>query len=186
MKKYLNIFFSIILIATAVACKENNPTEEQKEKEENWNDIIWDVAPYSITMLVTDTEGNNLFESSTPGNWLDSPISALYDDKEYTYPKEETPQTKEYLAEITGLKVVNYNTLDGGAVTYLVFGEFNGDDTLSSEVQFSWPDGSSDVISFEHSCPYINNEPHPKTSFFLNGNPVSAVISLVKQPASAE
>lgn len=185
MNRILNIFLSIILAVTAVACKENNPTVEPNEEEENWEGIIWDVVPYSIRMLVTDTEDNNLFVSSTPGNWLDSPVTAIYDGKEYSYPGGEI-KTKELLVEVTGLKVATYKKTDGTIATYFEFGEFNGDDNLSSEVQISWPDGSSDTISFEHSCPYINHEPQPKTSFFLNGEPASAVIPLVKQSVGIE
>ena len=68
----------MILLAVLGACRSINP-----ESDENADYAIWDIGPYSILMEVTDTEGHNLFEVETPGNWLEGPVEATFDGKSY-------------------------------------------------------------------------------------------------------
>ncbi len=180
MKRFtFSILGAVLLLFTAVACGEK-PTTNQDEPD--WNDIIWDVASWCVSMEVTDAAGNNLFESGTSGNWLGGPIVATYNSKEYSYPSNNQVETKELLVQITGLRVRKREMIDHSFVMRIEFGDFNGDDTLSGEINFAWPDGTSDVVSFNHTCKYVDHEPKPKTSFSLNGEPVSGIIKLTKTP----
>lgn len=163
----------MILLAVLGACKRITP---EKNK-----DLIWDIAPYSILMEVTDTEGNNLFETSTPGNWLEGPVVATYDGKSYLFPSEDI-HTKELLVEVTGLSLIKIG--DPPSKTALVFGQFNGGDNLTADITLSWPDGSSDVIAFKHTVSYQDGVPSTKTSHFLNGEAVTAPVSIVKSSVS--
>lgn len=170
----------MILLTVLGACKSITP-ETEESKDNYRNDMVWDIAPYSILMEVTDTEGHNLFEASTPGNWLKGPVVATFDGKTYNFPSEETPDTKELIVEITGLSVKKIKkTGNTSQVTVLEFGELNGGDNLTAELTLSWPNGTSDVISFKHTVSYQDGRPSINTAHFLNGEAVSAPVQIVK------
>ena len=170
----------MILFAVLGACKSITP-ETEENTDNHRNDMIWDIAPYSILMEVTDTEGHNLFEASTPGNWLEGPVVATFDGKTYNFPSEETPETKELIVEITGLSVKKIG--NPSKVTVLEFGELNGGDNLTADLTLSWPNGTSDVISFKHTVSYQDGRPSTKTAHFLNGESVTAPVKIVKSSA---
>ncbi len=167
----------MILLAVFGACKSITPETDKSEDSRNNEYIIWDISPYSILMEVTDTEGNNLFEANTPGNWLEGPVMATYDGKSYTFPPENKP-TKELIVEVTGLSLIK--TGNPPSKTLLEFGEFNGGDDLTANLTLSWPDGTSDVITFKHTVSYKDGVPSTKTAHFLNGESVTAPVKIVK------
>lgn len=167
----------MILLSVLGACKSITP-ETEENTDNHRNDMVWDIAPYSILMEVTDTEGHNLFEASTPGNWLKGPVVATFDGKTYNFPSEETPDTKELIVEITGLSVKK--TGNTSQVTVLEFGELNGGDNLTADLTLNWPNGTSDVITIKHTVSYQDNRPSTKTAHFLNGEAVSAPVQIVK------
>ena len=179
MKKRTKLLMlAVTIFPFFVAC---NKHEQQSDNKEH---LIWDFAPYVIWMEVTDSEGNNLFESSTKGNWLNGPVSAVFKGIEYTFPsdnEEDSPETKELLVPITGLSVSKYVTLSISK-TCLVFGELNGGDNLKEDLSLTWPDGTADVITIHHTVTFSSGNPSVKTAHFLNGKAVTAPVLLVKTP----
>ena len=168
------LFLSALpLIVLVCSCKTSPVTND----EEGRYGLVVDIGPYSITMEVTDSDGNNLFVSETPGNWLNSSFSATFEGESYSFPSEDT---KEYCVPISGLSV---QQLGDPPKTALCFGELNGQDTRTSDLTLSWPDGTSDVITLKHKCSSGEDGlPILETSYSLNGYPVSAPIPLVKTP----
>lgn len=170
----------MILLAVLGACKSITP-ETEENTDNHRNDMIWDIAPYSILMEVTDTEGHNLFEASTLGNWLEGPVVATFDGKTYNFPSEETPDTKDLIVEITGLSVNKIKMIEPTQyMTVLEFGELNGGDNLVADLTLSWPDGTSDVITINHTVSHKDGRPSTKTAHFLNGEAVITPVKIVK------
>ena len=140
--------------------------------------MIWDIAPVDVYMEVVDKDGNNRFEEATPGNWLQSEITATFEGESYTYPQ---PGTRAYMAIMGGLVVRNYRNADGRNTTCLIFGELSGETDRHSDLVITWPDGTSDKITVDNSFRWgVTGRPHKKTTFSLNGEPVSIPIRIVK------
>lgn len=102
---------------------------------------------------------------------------ATYDGKSYTFPPEDKP-TKELIVEVTGLSLIK--TGNPPSKTLLEFGEFNGRYDLTVNLTLSWPDGTSDVITFKHTVSYKDGVPSTRTAYFLNGESVTAPAKTVK------
>lgn len=82
MKKFLYILAAVLLLASC----EKDPFEEflAKKSHSSAVDAIWDITPLELAFKVTDRQGNNLFDESTPGNWLDTPFRATFEGQEYS------------------------------------------------------------------------------------------------------
>ena len=131
--------------------------------------MIYDIYPVEFVFEVTDAHGNNLFDESTPGNWLQEPFSATFQGKEYLWP---SVQAKAYLAELRGFYIYPkwHTTSD---VVFLRFGEVDGAKNWDTDLTISWPDGSQDIINVKHTCRYnMSGAPKTKTKFKVNGEPV--------------
>ena len=63
------ILLGIVALLTFVSCEKQG--------------MIYDIYPVEFVFEVTDSHGNNLFDESTPGNWLQEPFSATFDGKEF-------------------------------------------------------------------------------------------------------
>ena len=141
-------------------------------------DIIYDIYPVVFVFEVTDAKGDNLFDESTPGNWLQQPFSATFDGKEFLWPPV---QTKEYLATLFGFYIYpkSYTKSD---VVFLRFGELDGAKDWDTDLIISWPDGSQDIIRVKHTCRYsLFGEPKTHTKFKLNGEPVDGGLIRLKK-----
>ena len=143
--------------------------------------IILDWAPINIYVKVSNAEGQNLLDSTTPNNFVDKEISAEWMEETYIADTiswfEKQFITREYLPIMNGLM---YVTKNGEPMLY--FGELAGDGDYNDEpFTIHWPDGSTDVIT-------IKNKAHLSSAnrkYKLNGEVVAKdtgtpIISIVK------
>ena len=143
--------------------------------------IILDWAPINIYVKVSNAEGQNLLDSTTPNNFVDKEISAEWMEETYIADTiswfEKQFMTREYLPIMNGLMHVTKN---GEPMLY--FGELAGDGDYDDEpITIHWPDGSTDVIT-------IKNKAHLSSAnrkYKLNGEVVAKdtgnpIISIVK------
>jgi len=140
--------------------------------------MIWDIYPVEFLFVVTDARGNDLFDESTPDNWLSKPFSATFEGQEFLWP---TTPTKYYLALLRGFYIYpkSYTMSDK---VILRFGELDGTQKWDSDLRITWPDGSRDVIRVQHAFRWdINGNPDGYTGFKVNGVPVEGrLIRLTK------
>ena len=134
---------------------------------------IWDISPVVVVFEVKNSNGENLFDESTEGNWLNTSFSATFEGETYTYPYVET---KEYYAQLRGLYLHRYSE-----IPRLEFGELDGTVERNSDLVITWPDGTQDVISIKRTFRWkLNGDPDGKTTLKLNGETTSNPIQLVK------
>ncbi len=139
---------------------------------------IWDFNPVVFTIKVVDAEGNDLLNPDLEGGIDASGIVAQYEGEEY---KCVVP-TRYYMPHFEGLKLENYG--DHGYM--LTFGEFAGEREFdNAELVLIWPDGSSDVITYDRRVRNkLNGGIKVKQEWFLNGKSVSEehgeIIEIVK------
>lgn len=181
MKKILWILTAVLTLAS---CEKGQPWLEDpfeafksKKSYSPKSGMIWDIMPVDYVMVVTDADGNNLFDESTPGNWLKTPFSATFDGKEFQWPNE---RTKEYLAILSGFYIYpSWYTLSDEVI--LRFGELDGTDTWDTDLCITWPDGSQDTIRLQHAFRWDKDgNPDTYTGFKLNGEAVEGIVRLTK------
>jgi len=181
MKSFLKfvILFtgSVSLLAS---CTKDQP--EEPVEDDPVNMIIWDITPVYVVFDVTNSKGENLFDETTPDNWLTSSFSATFEGKEFFWP---APKSKAYLAILKGFYLEPYymsNTPRRDYVLRLCFGELDGTKDWDADLSITWPDGSVDVISVFHTFKWTeDNDPDYYTKITVNGEPVEGrVVSLKK------
>ena len=181
MKKFLYILAAVLLLASC----EKDPFEEFLAKKSHSSAVhaIWDIAPLELAFEVTDRQGNNLFDESTPGNWLATPFLATFDGKEFRWPVS-TPEvgTKAVLAVLKGFYINPqwwYPESDG---VYLRFGKLDRTEKWDTQLRINWPDRSVDVIWIRNAFRW-DEEGYPDyyTEIKVNGKPVEGpIIRLAK------
>lgn len=139
---------------------------------------VWDIAPVTVRMEVIDAQGRNLFDETTPGNWLGSEISATFEGESYIFP---TTDTRAYLAVLYGLHLEPYENADRSPVSVLAFGELDGTQERDSDLVITWPDGSEDIITVHRRFRWKwNGDPDGKTTWKLNGKETEYPVRIVK------
>ena len=156
--------------ATIVACVLSSCTLLDRE--------VWDIAPVTVRMEVTDAQGRNLFDETTPGNWLGSEISADFEGESYIFP---TTDTRTYKAVLRGLFLEPYENADRPSIPVLAFGELDGTKERDSDLVVRWPDGSEDIITVHRKFRWKwNGDPDGATTWKLNGKETGSPVRIVK------
>ena len=173
MKRFTLFVAFVALMLSSVSCEKDpfNAFLDQKSYDPKAG-LIVDFNPIQIGFIVTDGQGRNLFDESTPGNWLSEPLSATFDGRtfkgvhRYDWPG---PETKAYLAELKGFYIYPSWYTQAEEVI-LIFGEIDGAEKWDSDLTVSWPDGSKDVIMVQHALRW-NAEGYPEsyTGLKVNG-----------------
>jgi len=181
MKKFLYILAAVLLLASC----EKDPFEEflAKKSYGSRTDMIWDFAPLTLAFEVTDGQGNNLFDESTPGNWLDTPILATFDGQEFSGPVSAPwLETKAYLAILRGLYLVPNWYTESDDDVLLMFGELDSTKKWDADLHIYWPDRSQDIIRIQHAFRWdITGDPEQFTAIKVNGKPLQErIIRLTK------
>lgn len=171
MKKILYILAAVLLLTSC----EKDPFQAFLAKGSNSpsGNMIWDIGPVELIIEVKDKQGNNLFDESTPGNWLETPFLATFDGKEFRWPASlPWAGTKAYLATLRGFYIYPQWYLPTDEV-YLRFGELDGTKKWDTDLCIFWPDGSRDVIRVQHAFRW-NETGYPEfyTGYKVNGIPV--------------
>ena len=168
-----HLLSALTFLMVLVSCQS-----EPLSVEEEPDDLIWDIFPVEVVMVVTDARGNNLFDASITGNWLSEPFSATFDGKEFHWPSADT---REYLAELKGFYIFP-SWYSQSKEVYLRFGELDGEEDWDADLCISWPDGSEDVIHVLHTFRWGRKGPETyHTEFKLNGTPVEGEIVRLKK-----
>lgn len=180
MKKFLYILAAVLLLASC----EKDPFEEFLAKKSHGSavDAIWDITPLELAFEVTDRQGNNLFDESTPGNWLDTPFLATFDGQEFTWPASlPWAETKAYFAVLRGFYIYPKWYTESDDVL-LQFGELDGAGKWDADLHIYWPDRSQDVIRVQHAFRWNKKgQPEQFTALKVNGKPVEGpIIRLAK------
>lgn len=128
--------------------------------------VIWDIAPFEITICAVDESGNDLLDPDAPNTLANCDITAVYDGQAYKL--DEMVQTKAYMACFKGL----YSAVTPDGLHCIRLGEFNGDDIFeNSTIVIDWGNGRDcDTIVFNHDFWWKNHKPHQSTHVSLNGS----------------
>lgn len=143
-----------------VSCSDDESDDEP--------DVIWDIAPFDIDIMVMDESGENLLNPMVEGNWMDAPFQMLCQGEEYDAnwvnfisPGNRNQPWKESRAcapaQLWGLRCVEHTYWDGHHWTWheneylLAFGEFESTENHDLKMEFYVP-GRTDPykISVEH------------------------------------
>ena len=150
----------------------------EKESYSPKEGMIWDINPVVLSFVVSDVQGKNLFDESTPDNWLSGPITATFCSNTYEWPRVNT---KAYLAVIKGFYIYPQSYTGSNEVT-LNFGELDGTEKWDSDLIVTWPDNSKDIIRVQHAIRWDENGlPDAYTGFKVNGHALDGgIIRLTK------
>lgn len=142
MKKIL--FFTFIMLFSGLqSCSDKNDDD----------DIIWDYAPYILSMDVVDSEGRNLLDPEVDGNIIGEKIEMFYDDECYPVRFTEIPemQSREYFPRFFGL--VRAQRWDYKAheftIWQLFWGEFDCGRSKSYSFSLQFPERGNLTYKFD-------------------------------------
>lgn len=104
-------------------------------------EIDW--APWSLYIIVEDSEGKNVLDNDTYEHVLSGAVLTY---RGIDYELELTPKTKMMApAELSGFKI-DWGSYYGNILS---FGEFNGHEEFDGEVfTVKWPNGSTNTITY--------------------------------------
>lgn len=169
MKRLIGFIITLFAVSLFVACDS-----------EGGGDVIWDIAPVELSIFITDSEGNDLLDSTFQDN-LVKDITVSYQDeiypvmteREYYEKQYGNNQTRAYMPQFYGLILRQYwshKTFTNGNFE-LVFGEFNGEENIDKrEITLNLPDGRQAILSYKNSFKWKSNgDPNKSTVFYLNG-----------------
>ena len=178
-------FWVLAAVLTLISCgkdsKDSDETFEAFLNKPSYSPkpgMIWDIYPVEFLFVVTDARGNDLFDESTPDNWLSKPFSATFEGQEFLWPKTAT---KAYRARLMGFYIYPKSYTQSDEVV-LRFGELDGTKKWDTDLRITWPDGSRDVIRLQHAFRWdISGDPESYTGFKVNGVPIEGrLIRLTK------
>ena len=177
VKKLLIALATLLMLASC----EKDPFEAFLEQEsyENKTGLIFDFYPIEFVFRVTNAQGQNLFDESTPNNWLSKTFYATFDGKDYFWPPVPT---KHYLAVLKGFYIYPQDWYPEPVEALLRFGELDRTKKWDTSLHLFWPDGSKDVIKIQNAMRW-NEEGEPEfyTAIKPNGNPVENYIIDLKK-----
>lgn len=176
MKK--NVLWVAVALMTAIgfgACSSDDSS--------NGNDlVIWDIYPVNFSFTFTDSDGNDMLDSTYQGNIIKD-VSVTYKDEEYPvvtleeYERNmrEQATTRLYLARFMGLILRETTSLDGNHHYYMSFGEFDGMENVDwREITLNLPNGQHFKLAYSRSYKhYYGNKPEIDTQFYINGLAIS-------------
>ena len=154
---------------------------------ENSDDLFWDITPVEFYIIITDSEGHDLLDSTFQNNLIKD-ITVSYQGKTYPVVTEYEyyerlygkAQTRFYMPNFYGLVLRKYCEVHKNYE--LVFGEFDGMENIDKrEITLNLPDDHQAVLSYKNSFEWKSNgEPNKNTVFYLDG---SQSITLIKSHA---
>ena len=164
MKRFREAIIMMLGVCFFAAC----------DNEEN-DDVIWDIYPINLYIYITDSEGHDLLDSTYQDNLINDitvsyqgetyPVTTL---REYYETHNGNTETRYYMTSFYGLIMCS---AEQSARSYLVFGEFRGDENVDKrEIILNFPDGRQAVLSYKNSYKTKSNgTPIINRSFYLDG-----------------
>lgn len=163
MKKFLSLIVFFLFVSVFAAC----------DKHESESD--WDYTPIAVCFEVLDSEGNNLYESSTADNWLGQSASCTFDGQSYLYPFNTADP------DAVRFALAEYASGSGSPLTVICFGDLDGSKDYDSDLFVSWPDGSTDRVKIYNKVEQTGTgAPKITRSMKLNGTECKELITLRK------
>lgn len=174
-----------MVAAAMVACGDD---------DDNKDDIIWDIAPYDVSIEIVDEDGTALLNPTVDGNWMEQPFSMTYNGKEYEadwtvlYGAGNADMKSRYIpAYFYGLRCVNVWFWDGSHwyakedEYQLAFGEFPSDEDKDLSFEFYVPGREEPYrIAVEKRFWWnADNEPDGYKKVWLDGKEVDFPITIV-------
>lgn len=169
MKQLKTIIMALLAVSLLAGCN----------KESN-DDVIWDIAPIGFRILVTDSEGHDLLDSTRQDNLLKA-LTLDYEGE--TYPvltveeawkkRQGQTQTRAYMPTFLGLtlgRVWDPSTMM--PISYLLyFGEFDGTQNIARrEATLRLPDGHEVKLAYSNSFKWKSDgSPDIDRHYFLDG-----------------
>ena len=180
MKRISTILMSLSAILLLASCERGALGNENNNASNSG--MIWDIAGVELVLVVSDAQGNNLFDESTPGNWLETPFTAKFDGQVFSWPHSlPWAGTKAYLAHLDGFYIFPQWYMQTDEV-YLRFGELEGTKKWDTDLTIFWPDGSMDTIRIQHSFRWDEHGyPEIYTGYKVNGATVDGRIIRIKK-----
>ena len=176
MKKVLWVAVALMTAIGLGACSSDDDNDNGGE------DVIWDIAPVTFSFTFTDSEGNDMLDSTYQGNIIKD-VSVTYQGQEYPLVKwedyerkmREQATTRVYLARFMGLILYETTSLDGKRHYYMSFGEFDGAESVDKrEITLNLPTGQHFRVAYSRSYHQeYRKAPEIDTQFYLNGWAVS-------------
>lgn len=141
---------------------------------------IWDIAPITVKVYVSNAEGADLLDPQTVGAFDPAAISATWQGETYAVSDGEIPLeygtvseegnatavTRAYVPMFYGLSIFT----DNNGRRYLYFGELSGEENFNNEVlTIDWGNGTVDHITIYNNFRWtITGNPKITRRFFFN------------------
>ena len=131
---------------------------------ENSDDLFWDITPVEFYIIITDSEGHDLLDSTFQNNLIKD-ITVSYQGKTYPVVTEHEyyerlygkAQTRFYMPNFYGLVLRKY--WEDHKNYELVFGEFDGMENIDKrEITLNLPDDHQAVLSYKNSFEWNKRE----------------------------
>ncbi len=143
---------------------------------DKYDDIIWDYAPVSLCITVSDQDGQDLLDESVEGNILSDGISLSYDGSNYTMVQDPSQvQTRAVYVEFYGLTRY-YSDYDE---RYLLnFGDFEGNNSYDMTLQLNLGDETQYDLRYVRQFDHANllEQPIVEQEFYINGEKIDSDI----------
>lgn len=167
MKRLKGIIAILFTVSLFVACDS-----------EGGGDVIWDIAPVEFRIFITDSEGNDLLDSTFQNNLIKD-VTVSYQGEVYPvttereYYEKKYNQTRAYMPHFYDFILRQYwsHKTFTNSNFELVFGEFNGEENIDKrEIILNLPDGRQAILSYKNSFKWKSNgAPKKSTVFYLDG-----------------
>ena len=168
--KQAKVFF-LFLLTTCLFAACSSDDDEQRD------DRIWDIYPIEFEIFITDSEGNDLLDSTYQNNIINE-VSASYQGE--VYPLKKYPDRYYYMEATTRMYVPHFEGLllkrywNSMTYTYgnfeMVFGEFDGMENVDKrEIILHLPNSYQVRLSYKNNFKWKSNgDPQKNTQFFLD------------------
>ena len=143
------------------------------------SDVIWDIAPVEFGIFISDSEGNDLLDSTFQDNLIkditvsyQGEIYPVMTEFEYYEKLNANNQTRAYMPTFYGLILrQSWNSKTFSSSDFmLVFGEFDGEEDIDRrEITLNLPNGCQTRLAYKNNFKWKSNgNPKASTVFYLD------------------
>jgi hypothetical protein len=175
MTKLLKTLLLLVAVGFMTGCSSD------EEGKNGPNDVIWDISPVNFKIAITDSEGNDLLDPSSPNNLIND-IIVQYKEDTYSVilPGQKDNErisgngvTRAYAAMFNGLflrQKLEYEKNYGTSNYLLVFGEFDGTENVDKRmITLTIQDNYQVNLSYSNEFHWnADGSPSNKRKFFLD------------------
>ena len=159
------LFYFAVISTLFLSCDKDTPGDISKEEPDN--DVIWDFVNYSVKFSVTDTQGNDLLDSTNVNNILtdSSKWHVTYNNKNYQLLPQHRIETKCNMPIPLGLRFQQLGSYEEEGKFQLwryglTFGEFSPTENFKSEsFIIHWDESRQTEITFDLYITWDKGDP---------------------------